>query len=260
MPPGIPAPPMPSMALIVLTGAGCLAIGAVLNLWGRKAGRPLLALAVAAGAGASAWMVVEHFPLKNVWAVGAALALAGALLAFVLGRLLWALTLGAVLAIVALVVVAHFSAGAVEDKPAWDESETETFGAWCLAAADYLLAWLKALWRHAPVSVALAALAPVIACVAVELILPKSVLILASSALGASGVVAGAGLLVLACRADWARAWVDRMYIPAAAAAVLALIGAAYQVRMELRGRPGKEGQEGENQAARGKKKPAVDE
>jgi hypothetical protein len=260
MPPGITAPPMPSMALVVVTGAGCLLIGAVLNLWGRKAGRPLLALVVAAGAAASSCLVVKHFPLKNVWVVGAALALAGGLLAFLLGRLLWALTLGVVLAIVALGVVAHFGAGAMEGKPAWSESEFATFGAWCLAAADYLLAWLGALWRHMPVSVALAGLAPVVVCIAVELLLPSSILILASSAFGAAGVVVGAGLLVLACRADWARAWVDRMYIPAVVAAVLTLIGAAYQARTQLRGRPGEEEQEGEKKAGRGMKKPAEDE
>jgi hypothetical protein len=201
-------------------------------------------------------LFIEYLPVKNVWAVGVAAAVTASLLALVLARLLWAVLLGAAVGIVALAWVAHAEAGVIEGAPAWEETELETFGAWCFVAADHLLKWLQALWRHAPVTVVLAAMAPVLLCVVVELLLPRSILILATGALGGSGAVAGAGLLVLALRADWARGWIDRVYIPAAVAAGLAAVGAVWQVRAELRERSAEKAEE-EDETAPGGARPA---
>lgn len=233
----ISAPPMPSTVLIAAVGLSGVVVGVALIVGGRKAGRPLLALVLAIAAALGAPLFADRLPVKNVWVVGVAAAVTASLLAFVFARALWAAVLGAALAVAALAAAAHFGSGGLAEKPVWNSAEFETFGAWYFAAADYLLEWLQALWRHAPVTVVLAVGAPLILCVAAELVLPKSILILGTSAFGAASAVAGAGLLTLAVRADWARAWVDRVYIPAAVAAGVTLIGIAWQWRSELRER-----------------------
>jgi len=234
MPGGVPVPPMPSKLVLVVAGAVCVAAGLALLIRGRANGRVILAVFAAGGAASAAPIVVEWVPLKNVWLTGASAAVAAGLLAFVLGRVLWALVLAAVVGTAALALAGWLSADAIADRPAWSEAPAETFGAWCRDGRDYLGAWVVAIWRHKASTVALAAGLAAVALV-VGLLLPRAALVLTSSAVGASAVVGGAGMLLWAGEVAYAARWLNRPLAPAAAAGAMALFGVAAQACSEFR-------------------------
>ena len=233
---GIPVPPTPPIALLAAVGAGCVVIGVLLAFHGRRVGRLVLAAFAAIAAAALAPLIARHGPFGNVWLVGAAGAVTAFLFALVLARLFWAITMGAVLGIAALGVVAHCAAGAVTTQPVWDDQPLETFSAWFAAFGDYLVRWLGALWGHSPHLVAPATAVPIIVCVGVEMLLARSVVIFASATLGTAAAVGGACLLAWAFRPDWAGACLARADLLAAVAGGVALLGMAVQARGELRG------------------------
>jgi len=233
---GTSLPPDPPRAALALAAAGCLVVGVVLNLRGRTLARTVLPLAAAAaGAAFSPW-IVQHIPYKNVWVVGTAAALTLGLLAFVFCRVFWAAVLGAGVAAVAVVVLIR-TGPAPAEPPAWPETAPAAFAGWCAAASAYAADWVRMLFAERLLAAMLATGVPVLGCVAVELLLPRTMLTISTAAVGGLLVVGGALGLAWAVSRDWAAALVDRPMILAIAAGVVVLAGFVVQVTGVLRAR-----------------------
>lgn len=234
----IPSPPTPSTALLLSAGVMCLFVGLVLALWGRSRGRIMLALLLAAGGAACGPLIVRWLPFGAVWPVSVAAAAFAGVLGFLLAKMVWAILLGAGGAIAALVVLAALTAGSLGEKPVWEYEQAEHWWGWCAHTADYMLSWLPALWQHSPAAVAGCAAVPAVIGVALGMFFPQAMVILASSLLGATKMVAGAMLLVWAMRDEWAAAWAQNLYLPAAVGAVAAVLGGIVQTQAHVRAIP----------------------
>ena len=236
MPIGTSLPPMPPKAALAVVAAGCMIVGAVLNLRGRTLARTVLPLAAAAvGAALSPW-IVGYLPYKNVWVVGVIAALTLGLLAFVLARLFWSVVLGAMLA--AGVVFILIRTGApLSDAPAWPVEAPATFGAWCAATVVYAAGWVRALFAERLLAAVLATVLPVVACVVLEVLVTRSVLTVSTVMVGAALVIGGALALVWAAKADWAEALAGRPMVLAIAAGAVAAAGGVVQVGGGVRAR-----------------------
>jgi len=259
MPATIPLPPAPSPYLLAVLAGLCILGGAVLLLWGRSNGRVLLTF-IAAGVGAAcAQPIVHHTAYKNVWVVGLAGALTAGLVVFVLARLIWAALLGALLAAASLAVTGWVSPGAVAVPPAWADSPTAYFSTWCLSLVGYGGRWLRCMGQESALALMLAGGVPALIGIGLGLFWPEAMLILVTSLLGAAALVTGVALGVWAGAPQWLVGWGTHMYIPAAAAGLLALIGLAVQTRAALRlaaeARRKKSGKE-DQQAGQGQARP----
>ena len=229
----IPTLPKP---LLLGAGAACLFVGVVLILWGRSRGRIMLALLLAGGGAACGPIIVRWLPFGSVWPVSlAAAAFAGAL-GFALARMVWAILLGGGGAIAALVALAVLTTDL--EKPGWGYEQTEDWWVLCANMGDYLRLWLWALWCHSPAAVVACAGVPAAIGLGLGMFFPKAIVIVASSVLGAAKMVAGSALLVWAIRDEWAAAWAEHLYLPAAVAGALALLGGLVQTRAHFRAVP----------------------
>jgi len=236
MPGGIPIPPMPSKIALMIAGSGCVLLGLALVLRGAANGRYVLAFAAAGAAGGASPMLIHVVPFgrfeEHPAIVMIAAALTVGLLAIVFGRLLWALVLGALLGSAWLVGVAWHQ-GAAITAPAWPAGEAADFTGWLLMLGGYLQGWLGAVWQaRAPLAAAAAGVVAV--GVALGLLLPRLALLLTSSVVGALSVVGGIGVLLWVGQVQWAARFARQLHVPAAAAALLALIGAIVQTYFEF--------------------------
>ncbi len=235
MPGDVSTPPMPATAALVAGGAGALVVGIALLIRGARNGRVILAVALAGVAAACSPLIVRVVPL-DLRLTAAAAAVAGGLFAFLLGRLLWAGVLAAIVGAAALAAVAYVSAGGLPDPPSWPEPPPAVFGAWCQALGGHVQAWVRALW-NAHRTLMVACMAGACVALAVGLLLPRATLVFASSVLGAVLVAGGAAGLCWAGRVQWAAQWLDRPQVPAAATGALAGLGLIFQTVTVLRGR-----------------------
>jgi len=202
------------------------------------AGRVIVAL-LAAAAGAAAGVIIgQRIRPETVWVFVLAASVTACLLSFVLARGLWAVLLGAAAATAALTAWAGTVGVPVADIPKWPVEQLDTFYTWSAAMCDYLLGWLSALWRHRAVMVALLVGVPVVACVVIEMVFARSVLIFATSCFGAVGMVGGVGLLVWSSRPDWAQEWVTRAPVAALVALGLTVAGTFFQAVGQRREKP----------------------
>lgn len=209
----IPMPPIPPAPALLAGGLLCLAVGVMLVVRGRANGKLILALLAAAAAAAAAPAIVRLVPaLRSVALVAAAAAVTAGLMGFVLGRLLWGLMLGAILATAALAVAAWIGAVAIAEQPAFGQGQIDSIGGWCGQLMLHLGNWALAMWHYNHAAVAAAAGLATFAVVA-GFLLPRITLIVASSFVGAAAMSAGATMLLWAmnlgrtgacsCRRPW---------------------------------------------------------
>ena len=246
MPPGISTPPLPPPAVLLAAGAVAVVVGALLTVWGRRAGRPVLACLAGAAAAAAAPTIASHLPVKNVYLVGAVAVLTVFLFAFLLTRVFWAVLLGAAIGVAVVAILVAFRFPDLPGRPTWPAEPLTDFRAWSLAAGDHLAGWVRALWQQKASTVALAGGVPVTACIAVEMYLAGSVVIFASSCLGAAAMVCGAGLLGRVLRPAWIEAMAGRWSLAAVAAVVLALLGMLLQFHQAARQRAARDEDDGQ--------------
>jgi hypothetical protein len=257
MPGGMPIPPMPSKIALVIAGSGGVLLGLALVLRGAANGRFVLALAAAGAAGAASPMLIQVVPFgpleEHPAIIMVAAALTVGLLAIVFGRLLWALVLGALLGAAWLAVVAWHQAADIP-APAWPAGEAADFTEWLLLLGGYLQGWIGAVWQYRA-WLAGASAGVVAVGVAVGLLLPRLALLLTSSVVGALACVAGAGMLLWAGQVQWAERFTRQLHVPAAAAALLALVGAIVQTYFEFGRKKPAEGEADQKKAKSGASK-----
>ena len=231
-------PPPPPHNTVLMAAAACVLVGVALLLWGRSLGRVLLTMIAGGTAAACARLIALYSPAEvisnNIWVIGLGAALIVGFLAYVLSRLIWAVALGVLLGAAALGVVAWLNAGAIVDKPVWDDHQLAGFAGWCVCLSDYLSRWALSLWEHNATIATVAGCGPLLAAIAVGIFLPRTAVILTSSFIGAASVVGGVALSVWARQPAWMTAWFKHAYIPIAAAGVLAVVGLFIQTGGEL--------------------------
>jgi len=231
--PALEIPP----AAVAAAGGLCVLVGAALVVWGRKGARVILMLLGAGAGGAAAPLLVPYLPYKNVWVIGAAGAFTGAIVLFLLAKLFWALVLAGTAFLAGAAGVVWLVGDAVGNGPAWSEYTWTDGLELCRCLADYAVRWFSATWAYSPVALALAAGLPALAAIALALWVRDVMLIVVTSAVGAIGMVCGAGTLAWMLRPEWVAGWLERVHVPLAAAGVLAVGGIVVQVRSKLRQR-----------------------
>ena len=238
----IAIPPAPEKVALIIAGCGASLLGIALVLRGAANGRFVLAIAAAVAAGAASTMLVDTLPFleKYPMMVMGSAAITAGLMAFVLGRLLWALVLGLLLATLAMGVVGYLHADEVPeiDRPDSPSPDTESFTAWIVQLARCLRQWVAKLFAlHKGRVIGAAALVAV--GVTVGFLLPRIALVVASSLVGSAGAVCGAWMLLWAFRPAWSDRLFGQLHQPLIAVAVLAVIGLAVQSYFEfIRGKP----------------------
>ncbi len=232
---GIPNPPMPSTTALLVAGGGGVLLGLALALRGAANGRVVLALtaAVVAGACSSLLAGLADQLKDHPTAVAIAAAVTVGLLAFVFGRVLWAIVLGAVLGIAAMGVITFLYAGEVANAPVWSAGEAADFPEWARQFGAHLRNWVAALWRHKRLLVG-GSTGLIAFGVAFGMLLPRVTLLLTSSVVGAVAFVAGAGMLLWAGEVRWAAQFTHDPFVPAIVATALAMIGIVLQTYLEL--------------------------
>ncbi len=242
--------PPPELDTVVLLGAGavCVIFAAAALLWGRTKGRLLMAVLLIGAGAACTPLIVKILPLKTTWVIALCAGFTGGVIGFALARVLWAVALGATLAIVAVSIFAVVNAGAVANTPAW-RGETGDIQLWASGAWRYVRDWMSSLWGLNQLAVAACAAGPIVLAVVGWALLPRATVIVASSVLGAVALVGGAALFVWAGSAEWAARWIQQFQLTGAAAGVFALGGVIVQTRGHIKDRP-RESEEGESQGA----------
>jgi len=230
----IPPPPMPLTSLLASAAGVGVFVGSVLMLWGRSVGRVLLALVVAAAGALSAPHLSRFLNVRAAWAITLGAAAIAGVIGFLLARVLWAVLLGGFCAAAGLAVLCILSAPGIAEKPEWIAAEGADLATWCREGCDYAWRWTGALWQHNRTGVVACTGVPVVIAGVLVIFWPKGLVILASSVLGAAGAVFGTGLGVWAFQPAWAAGWIQRYYIPPAAAGVLALTGLIVQIRSHV--------------------------
>ena len=225
------------LAAVAAAGGACLLLGAVLVVWGRKAARVVLML-VGAGAGVGgALTVLPHIPYKNAWVVGAAGGFTGAVVVFLVARLIWALVLAGTGFLAGAGGVIWLVGDAVDHAPTWSEYTWTNGLELCRCVVEYAWRWLSATWAYSPVALVLAAGLPALAAIVLAVWVREVMLIVVTGVVGALAMVCGAGVLAWLIRPEWAGNWLERVHVPLAAAGVLALGGIVVQVHALLRQR-----------------------
>lgn len=233
---GIPIPPQPLWPEGVAYGvaAGCLAVGALILLWGRFLGRAFLCV-VGVGAGLLlAQPVARHLATNPmpIRIIGAAVIV---LLVLGLARAIWAV-LAAVLfgaAAESIVLVYCLGKAGGEFLPGFPAANP-TLAAWTLAVGQFLLQALAALWNQHSALV-LAAICPAVAMpLIVGALLPRMTRIFMTSLLGGAAVVFGCIVAISQLRPPlWEGIWA-LWYVPLAVAAAVIALGLAWQSRGEI--------------------------
>ncbi len=231
----VPPPPAPSSVALTAVAVGCLLVSAALLLWGRSAGRGLLALMVAAVAAAASQLLTPYFSETRAWIIGTAGGVTGFFVGLLLARVIWAVILAALVSAAGLVVVGFMLAGAVAQPPAWGEGELVTLAAWSVHFLGYLSSWVWALLQHNWLAVAAGGGAPLVAAVAAGVFLPRTVTVLCSCLIGAAGIVSAVAMILWAYSPALLEGWGRQIYLPLIVAGALAVGGLYLQGRVELR-------------------------
>ncbi|MCK4602094.1 MAG: hypothetical protein KAU28_06490 [Phycisphaerae bacterium] len=231
----IPVPPLPQLTAAhswLLAGA-CVVVGVVLLLSGRKFGCALLVLA-GAGIGLSvAPILAERFGI-NPLAVRVVAAIVLAIIGLTMARLIWAIIASVFFAEAAgAILFARFVPQLSEKvRPAFGASEP--FGAWCLAAHEYYLAGMGALWNEHSLGLLLVLAAAFVLPLAVFLVRPRLSAIFATSLLGGVSIMTGVTVAAANIRQPlWPGNWATWAVLGAVAAAML-VTGLVAQYRVVL--------------------------
>ncbi len=223
--PAVPfPPPVPSLSAtpaFACAGAAAL-IGVALLVWGRLAHRGFLVL-LAAGLGLLAGRWAAGVIHVHVLLAELVVAVSFGLLAVVLARLVWAILLGGVGAVVAAGVVALHRLPA-DAAPATRQAATADFGAYLETLTEALHEWAVSAWAADGVTLTVAACLAGMALLVAGFCLPRVAAVFMSCLVGTL-LLAGASALVAAQvrEAWWTAAWQNPRPCAAAAGGVMLL-------------------------------------
>jgi len=247
-------PSLEGIAIYVITGGG-VALGLLLLLWGRSLHRIFLGL-VGAGVGYLVGGMLAGMMNLNPLIGQAAIGLTLAVVFFIAARLIWALSIVALLETVASLVLVLLFISQVADAKNIQFGTPANFNEWVIALGQFTYNGALAVLHDKLTTAALIVVPVGLLPLVLALAKPRAAVIFATALLGGLLTVASIWTLAIHARENlWPQSWMYFL-IPAGIAAVMTIIGWIYQGSSEIAAAKAKaEAEKKEEESADGKKK-----